>query len=176
MDQFGISTSVAGKNGTVPLRIAGQSSFSSADPVQSPLIETRPVAADRALRRGVLIVDDDASIRLLLDVALRQRGFTVWKASNGEEALGLYRLHRDAIVLVLIDVRMPVLDGPHTVAALRQLEPALCFCFMSGNSGDYTLEWLLQSGAAFVFEKPFNLAEVLQTIEELTESATLARR
>jgi CheY-like chemotaxis protein len=117
---------------------------------------------------GILVVDDDPSIRLLLDVGLRQRGFTVWKAANGEEALALYRLHRDAIALVLLDVRMPVLDGPQTVAALRQLEPRLSFCFMSGNSGDYTAERLLQLGAACVFQKPFSLTHVLETLEQLT--------
>jgi CheY-like chemotaxis protein len=143
----------------------------------SPLFEPEmgQLAADCPGRRGVLVVDDDASIRLLLDVALRQRGFTVWKASDGEEALGLYRLHRDAIALVLLDVRMPVLDGPQTIAALRQLEPALCFCFMSGNSGDYTTEWLLKLGATCVFEKPFSLSKVVQTIEKLIGSATATR-
>src|SRR5207245_10560710 len=135
----------------------------------SPTLETHSSAASVAPRRSILVVDYDPSIRLLLDVALRERGFTVWKACNGEEALELYRLHRDVIRLVLLDVRMPVLDGPQTVAALRELAPGLRFCFMSGNSGDYTAEQLLRLGAARIFEKPFPLTHVLETIEQLTE-------
>src|SRR5262249_34606318 len=130
-------------------------------------MDSCPAAA--VLPRGVLVVDDDASIRLLLDVVLRERGFAVWEASNGEEALDLYRLHRRNIGLVLLDVRMPVLDGPQTAVALRQREPGLRFCFMTGHSGDYSLDRLLELGAAFVFDKPFCLADVLQTIEQLIE-------
>jgi len=114
-------------------------------------------------------VDDDASIRLLLEIALRERGFTVWKAANGQEALRLYRLYHREIALVLLDVRMPGLDGPETVATLRQVEPNLPFAFMSGHSGDYSLEQLKGLGPACIFEKPFELSEVVQTIEKVTE-------
>jgi CheY-like chemotaxis protein len=138
------------------------------------LCQSTPIKLDFAGPRGVLVVDDDHSIRHLLDTALRQRGFTVWIASNGKEGLDLYRGHRHEIDLALLDVRMPVLDGPETAAALQELEPALCICFMSGHSGDYSSEQLLELGAVCVFEKPFRLAEVLQTIEQLTERSTVA--
>jgi CheY-like chemotaxis protein len=47
----------------------------------------------------------------------------VWLAAGGQEALDLYQRHREAIDVVLLDVRMPGLDGPQTLAALRALNP-----------------------------------------------------
>jgi CheY-like chemotaxis protein len=45
---------------------------------------------------------------------LERDGFDVWLAANGWEAIHLYRKHRDSIDVVLLDVRMPGLDEPHT--------------------------------------------------------------
>src|SRR3954470_11871134 len=70
-------------------------------------------------RRGVLVVDDEECVRDVLDAMLRQQGFAVWLAADGWEALEVYRLHLAAIDLVLLDVRMPGLDGPATLTALR---------------------------------------------------------
>jgi DNA-binding response OmpR family regulator len=140
----------------------------AAEPDQHSPIQSCHLAAEEKLPRGVLVVDDDASILRLLDVALCERGFTVWKASNGKEGLSLYHLHRGDIALILLDVRMPVLDGPQSVAGLREVDPDVRFCFMSGHSGEYSHDHLLALGAACVFEKPFSLAEVLRTVEQLT--------
>src|SRR5260370_467742 len=82
---------------------------------------------------GILVVDDQASVGSVLDVALRQEGFTVWLAVNGQEALDLYRRCRRTIDAVLLDVRMPGWDGPRTLAALRELNPKIRCCFMSGD-------------------------------------------
>jgi CheY-like chemotaxis protein len=135
---------------------------------------TAPYTEGSALPRGVLVVDDDASIRLLLDAVLRQGGFAVWTAGDGEEALQLFERHRQAIGLVLLDVRMPILDGPQTVAILRQWEPTLTFCFMSGESGDYSPQQLLAQGAAGIFEKPFCVFEVQEKIEQLFKRGALS--
>ena len=135
----------------------------------------RPSTGPLPVRGGILIVDDEASVRLLLEVALRQQGFTVFKAADGQEALSLFRRHRGEIALVLLDIRMPVLDGPQTLAALRQVEPPVRCCFMTGQSGDYSHERLMELGAACVFEKPFRLAELLQVVDELVGSANPVR-
>jgi CheY-like chemotaxis protein len=57
--------------------------------------------------------------------------------------------------LVLLDVRMPELDGPQTLAALRKENPTLRCCLISGHSGTYTREQLLSLGAEHYFNKPF---------------------
>lgn len=116
---------------------------------------------------GVLVVDDEACIRNLLEAGLRQEGLAVWLAASGQEALDLYRRHRDAIDVVLLDVRMPGADGVQTLTALRVLEPRILSCFMSGDLGEYTEGGLRDLGAAAVFRKPFQLAEVTRVLAGL---------
>ena len=120
---------------------------------------------------GILIADDKGLILALLKLELEPRGFTVWLAVDGDDALDLYRRNRADIDLVLLDVQLPGMDGPHTLAALQQLDPDVLACFMTGNSGAYTADDLLECGAARVFSKPFLVAEMAHFLQELAESA-----
>ncbi len=120
---------------------------------------------------GVLVVDDEEPVRALLNVWLRQRGFSVFTAGDGREALDVYRRRREAIDMVLLDVRMPGPDGPATLASLQVLEPGVRFCFMSGEFGKHTEDDLRKLGAAAVFPKPFSLVEVARVLEELASNA-----
>ena len=123
---------------------------------------------------GVLAVDDERGVRGLLDVGLRQEGFAVWLAADGRAAIDLYRHSGGVIDAVLMDVRMPGLDGPQTLAALREINPQVRCCFMSGDPGGYTEGGLCDLGAAAVFRKPFCLAEVARVLRELVDSADLS--
>jgi CheY-like chemotaxis protein len=120
---------------------------------------------------GVLAVDDEGCVRGLLDVGLRLHGFSVWLAADGREALELYRRHGPSIAVVLMDVRMPGLDGPQTLAALQELNPQVRCCFMSGDFGGYTEEGLRSLGAAVVIPKPFQLDEMARVLRELAGRA-----
>jgi DNA-binding response OmpR family regulator len=115
--------------------------------------EADPSGAVIAPQAGVLVVDDEPSIRSLLAVALRQQGFCVWLAADGREAIELDRRHGPEIALVLLDVRMPGLDGPETLTVLRKINPTVMCCFMSDNAGEMKLP-------APVIAKPFRLTEV----------------
>ncbi len=138
---------------------------------KSQLAEAPEVSRGPRRQYGILVVDDDAAVRGLLDLALRRQGFAVWLAANGQEALEQYRCHRATIDVALLDVLMPGLDGPQTLAALQALNPQVRCCFMSGDLGLYS-EWKLQSmGAAVVFHKPFRLAEIAQALRDLAGQA-----
>jgi CheY-like chemotaxis protein len=116
---------------------------------------------------AILVVDDDAGVRNLLNAVLWQQGFMIWLAGNGLHALELYQELAAKIDLVLMDVRMPGLDGPQTLAALQRLNPDVGCCFMTGDSGPYTEEELLARGAVAVLHKPFHLTEVAQLLRQL---------
>lgn len=120
-------------------------------------------------RAGVLVVDDDALIRSMLNTGLRQHGFDVWVAANGREAVDLYGRHARHIDLVLLDVRMPGLDGPQTLDALEQLDARVRCCFMSGDTGTYTSRELLKPTVLRVFRKPFRLDDVVEVMAELAK-------
>jgi CheY-like chemotaxis protein len=120
---------------------------------------------------GILIVDDEPSVRNVLSTGMQQKGFAVHVAAGGEEALDLYRRHHEAVDVVLMDVRMPGLDGPQTLAALQELNPQVRCCFMSADLGSYSADKLRDRGAAAILAKPFDLAEVGRILLELARQA-----
>jgi two-component system, OmpR family, response regulator len=119
------------------------------------------------LGREVLVVDDESTVLTMLDFALRRHAFTVRRAAGGEAAVEVYRRHRGTVAVVLLDVQMPGMDGPQTLAALREIEPEIRCVFMSGNTGRYTAEELLALGAAQILQKPFSLDEAIRTLLEV---------
>ncbi len=135
------------------------------DPLDDVGYVQKPIDADVLLaaiqrftarrRPEILVVEDEEGVRLLLDLALRHYGFTVRLAACGQEAVELYQRHYQSIALALLDVQMPGLDGPATLAALKTINPDLPCCFMSGHTGKYTTEELLDMGAVHVLPKPF---------------------
>ena len=126
-------------------------------------------------RLGALIVDDDDLVHLMLRLALERDGFQVWVAGNGQDAISLYRQHRASIDVVLLDVQMPILDGPRTLDALRQIDPDLCACFVSGNTGDYEPEELIRRGAQAVFHKPFRVIDLRDAVRRIIQGEPQTR-
>jgi CheY-like chemotaxis protein len=122
-------------------------------------------------RPGVLVVDDDPMLLTLLNTVLLRQGFRVWLASNGPNAVEIYQRQQAQIGVVLLDVRMPGMDGPGTLAELRRLNPDVACCFMSGHTGTYTDEDLRGLGAICCFAKPFRVHAVA---EELWQTALQA--
>jgi CheY-like chemotaxis protein len=108
-----------------------------------------------------------ALILTLLKFELESRGFKVWLAVDGDDALDLYHRHCDEIEFVLLDVQMPGLDGPNTFDALQRLNPDVVACFMLGDDGIYTDRELLDRGAALVFSKPIRPAEVADQLQRV---------
>jgi CheY-like chemotaxis protein len=130
-------------------------------PLAGDLPETVDLLGDAKEKPAVLVVDDVMAIGMMLDLALSQDGFAVKLATTGHEAIELYRKHHDEIALVLMDVQMPGMDGPATLATLQQINPELKCCFMSGSTGKYTFQELLDRGAVHVMMKPFVSMSIL---------------
>ncbi len=129
--------------------------------------EGEPTVQHRGDKLGVLVVDDNHMVRIMVQLGLELYRFDVWLAPDGAEALRLYRKHRERIDVVLLDVRMPGLDGPQTLDALRELDPKVLVCFMSGDLGGYRPEELRQRGAAHLLAKPFHLDQLARTLRLL---------
>lgn len=111
----------------------------------------------QARRPVVLLVEPGAEERARLARELSCGGLTVWLAGSGREALITCRRHRGAIDLVLLPVSMPGLDGPQTLASLREVAPQLRAVFV-GDRGEHTREELLGMGAASVLERSTDMA------------------
>jgi two-component system response regulator AtoC len=123
--------------------------------------------------RSVLIVDDEEPMRHLLAVFLRERGYEVRAAANGEEALReLAARDHD---LVLSDLRMPRMDGLALLAEVRRLHPDVTFIVMSAyGSHDVAIE-AMKAGAYDYLSKPFKPDEVLLVVQKAEERERLAR-
>jgi two-component system OmpR family response regulator len=113
-------------------------------------------------------VDDEPAIRGFLNFGLRLGGFQVWHATNGEDAVAVYQENPSSIKLVLLDMRMPGVDGAGTLAALRRINPAVRCCIITGHACESTQTSLLRMGALHVFQKPiFSILGFVQQIRQL---------
>jgi anti-anti-sigma factor len=113
---------------------------------------------------SVLVVDDTDAVRSCLETALRRMDYQAFVAANGHQAIGLYLRYHEEIAVVLLDVQMPGLDGPTTLAALQKIDPTVRCCFLTGNPKPYTELALLRKGAVRVFRKPFAVADVAEIV------------
>jgi CheY-like chemotaxis protein len=136
---------------------------------KSEAAEGEATARQAREKPGVLVVDDEYIVRVMVQLGLQRNGFEVWLASGSREAIGLYRKHRDSIVVVLLDCCMPGLDGPQTLAALRELNPEVLVCFMSGDTTGYEPDGLRQRGAACLIAKPFHLEDLANVLRLVTQ-------
>jgi CheY-like chemotaxis protein len=123
-------------------------------------------AAIRPADYRVLVVDDDDGVLRSLAAGLPREGFDVCLAANGQEAADLLRACRPAIDAVLMDVQMPGGNGPETLAALREHDPQVRCCFMSGDLGGHTEDGLRRLGTGEVLRKPFTMAEAGRVLRE----------
>jgi CheY-like chemotaxis protein len=139
--------------------------------VKAPVPPALPVIDLLRERPGVLVADDEPQVLALLEALLKQQDFTVWLAADGHRAVELYREHQAEIGAVLLDVRMPGLDGPGTLAALRQVNPQVRCCFLSGHTGGYDAAFLQDTGAVAFLPKPFRPADLTRVLREILAPA-----
>jgi DNA-binding NtrC family response regulator len=124
--------------------------------------------ADFPPRTEVLVIEDDEGVRTFLGIALKEFAFGVTLEPSGEKAVEFYRTHHAIIDVVLLDVQISGMDGPATLAALKEINPGVRCCFMSGYTGAYTVEDLLGMGALMVLQKPFDsLSSLAQSLRDI---------
>jgi CheY-like chemotaxis protein len=120
--------------------------------------------ADTVVRPVVLVVDDDPAVRSLLATFLPTEGFEVLLAPDGRHAVELFAQQTDRIAVVLLDVAMPGMGGPETLAALRAVKAAVRCCCMTGYARGEDLRQLASLGVPALLEKPFHLDEVARVL------------
>ena len=126
------------------------------------------------LETKLLLVDDEEAFVNALAKRLSIRDMKVLSAYSGEE--GLAQLSREPeIDVVLLDVKMPDIDGPQTLARIRDIRPDIPAIYMTGYS-DIPRDALLASGANEVVEKPFDLEQLLNLVKQYSTPTTSRRR
>lgn len=116
---------------------------------------------------SILVVDDSASLRSMVTFTLKQQGYDVVEAGDGQEALG--KAKSGKFDLVLSDVNMPVMDGITFCTELRKL-PAFKFVpvlMLTTESSDDMKQKGKAAGATGWLVKPFNPEKLLSTIKRV---------
>ena len=111
----------------------------------------------------ILIVDDEANIRLTLETLLRRAGYDVTPAGNGEEAVAL--LEQQAFDLMLVDLKMPGMDGMQVVAAARQRQPDIAIIVLTGHGSLDTAVEGLHHGIFDYLLKTTEPPEVIERVK-----------
>jgi two-component system cell cycle sensor histidine kinase/response regulator CckA len=118
----------------------------------------------------VLLVEDERIVRELAGYTLREKGYTVIEAGNGEEALRAAQQH-GRIDLVFTDVIMPVMGGKEMADALRQSSPDTKFLFTSGYTEDAIGHHGLMRRDTEFLQKPYMTATLVRRIREVLDES-----
>ena len=123
------------------------------------------------MNRRILIVDDEKVLCRSLALAFTDDGFDVGTAHSGEEALATAEVFQPPIVL--LDLRLPGMDGIHVLEALRQQNEEMIVIMMTAYGDTQTTVEAVKRGAFNFINKPFELEEVKQLVDQAVE--TLSR-
>jgi len=111
---------------------------------------------------GVLVVDDEKQIRKVLRMLLEEQGYAVREAASGEEAVAGYE--REAADAVLLDLKLPGIDGIETMARLQKLGAPCAFIMMTAHGTIQSAVRAVRQGAYDYITKPFDNDELLLTL------------
>jgi CheY-like chemotaxis protein/predicted regulator of Ras-like GTPase activity (Roadblock/LC7/MglB family) len=120
--------------------------------------------------KKLLVVDDEESVRSALVESL-SAGFTVRTAAGGREACAL--LDREAVDLVITDLRMPEMDGLELITHLRRDHPGLPVIVVSGHAN--AEEEAIKVGSVDCFAKPFSTEALRRRVEEILAESVKGR-
>ena len=120
----------------------------------------------------LLIVENEAAIRNLLQMALRKSGYTVLAAESGREALDVVNTHTGPIHLLITDVMMPDIDGPELVRRLSAIRPETQTLFMSGYMDDALGEQGVLPSTVNFIQKPFSPRTIAQKVRDILDGTS----
>jgi signal transduction histidine kinase/ActR/RegA family two-component response regulator len=136
-----------------------------------PLPATRQVGTAPKGSGTILLVEDEAPLRVLAAESLKRLGYTVLQAGNGLEALAVADQHSGKIDVVVTDVVMPRMGGPELVEKLRQKREEFVVIFMSGYTDAAALENAKFGPGAILLTKPFSNELLARRISEVQQNA-----
>jgi two-component system response regulator (stage 0 sporulation protein F) len=113
----------------------------------------------------ILVVDDQAGVRRLIQELFSEVGYRVAMAAHGQEALTIAAAERPS--LVLLDMKMPVMDGLETLVALRELDADLPVVMMTAIGDGERVQEAMALGVRACMNKPFDVFELRRMVEAI---------
>lgn len=173
---LGLSTTLAiVKNHGGFIQVDSQPGRGSVFKIYLPALEHATLAAPQTeqfqIPRGhgevVLVVDDEASVRLIMAQTLQTFGYRTVTANDGAEAVAIYQQRAAEIAVVLVDMMMPVLDGAATIRKLAAINPELKVIAASGLE---TSDVLARAGDGYIsafLPKPYTAGTLLKALHKI---------
>ncbi len=122
----------------------------------------------------ILIVDDEPDMRLAVRNVLRLRGYEVQEAGDGPAALELARASRPD--LVLLDMRLPGMDGIEVLEALKKIDETVPVVMITGYGHIQSAVDVMKLGASEYLQKPFENAQLVETVKKFASSVPPPKR
>jgi len=125
--------------------------------------QVQPVIPPRGNGETILVVDDEVSILIITSQTLESFGYRVLTATNGAAAVAVYARHMNEIAMVLTDIAMPIMDGPTTIHALKEIVAASGL-HANGDPTQASVE-----GVKHFLTKPYSAATLLKTMRAILD-------
>lgn len=136
----------------------------------------KPIAPALGTTRGqetILLADDEDMVRGVTARVLRDAGYDLLEASDGEEAVALFEQYPAHIKLVILDARMPRLDGPNTLRKIRALQPDVAYLLISGCVPDTLVS---EERANHWLEKPYTPSALLTRVRAILDTPAVGKQ
>jgi len=141
---------------------------------QDTLIQEAVDVVIKSVPRGtetLLLAEDESELRELLETFLRELGYKVILASDGEEALKVFSAHHHTIDLVILDAVMPKISGPKAYDQMGSLCPNMPCLFLTGYSEEIVRKHFDQNVEIQILRKPIALKEIGRKVREILDQA-----
>jgi DNA-binding response OmpR family regulator len=115
----------------------------------------------------VLLVEDDAVLRMLFSTLLDSEGYLVLEASDGEEALARLTTDPGPIGLMITDLGLPKFGGVELISHARELRPTMKILATSGLGPWNVRQMVTEAGADVFVPKPFSVPEVIEIVRNM---------
>lgn len=121
---------------------------------------------------GILVVEDNKTNQLIAKSLLEPVGFRVWLGNDGQEGIDLFKAHRSAIDLILMDLHMPVLNGYEAAEQIRALSADIPIVAMTADVIEGVKEKCESCGIHHYISKPFDPEQFVETISKIVSAET----
>jgi PAS domain S-box-containing protein len=118
----------------------------------------------------VLVAEDDPTVRIMTGIVLRDAGYTVIEARDGEEAVQAFAAHQQSIQLVMLDVIMPKKNGKIVFDEIKGIRPDIKALFTSGYTAEIMTETKELGACVYFLPKPASSADLLRKVREVLDA------
>ena len=137
------------------------------DTLPPPAEDEDDIVRDLTGHGTVLLVEDEDAVRIFGARALRNKGYTVLEASNGQNAIDVLRDAGQKVDVLVTDIVMPEMDGPTLIHAMRQEHPEIKVICVSGYAEDTVRKRLEATDDIRFMAKPFTLSQLALKVKEV---------